>query len=65
MDANVFVYFINYEFFFQLKFLKEEKCATVCRKTYNGDNEEDEKKLQLLRTGMQLSYQHHWIVGEI
>ena len=46
--------------------MKDEKCAVVCKKkTYSGDNEEDEKKLQLLREGMQLSYQHHWIVGEI
>ncbi|XP_011506080.1 PREDICTED: transmembrane 9 superfamily member 2 [Ceratosolen solmsi marchali] len=50
---------------YKLKFLKEERCATVCRKTYTGDNEEDEKKLQLLRTGMQLSYQHHWIVDNM
>ena len=44
--------------------MKDEKCAVACRKRYTN-KEEDEKKLQLLKTGMQLSYQHHWIVGKI
>lgn len=51
--------------FVQLKFLKEEKCAVACIRNYTGGVPEDEQKLQLLKTGMQLSYQHSWIVGKI
>ncbi|XP_058809280.1 transmembrane 9 superfamily member 2 isoform X2 [Phymastichus coffea] len=51
---------------YKLKFKVDEKCAKVCSvKKYSGDNEEDEKKLQVLRTGIQYSYQHHWIVDNM
>ena len=45
--------------------MKNVECAKACTKTYIGGNEESERKLLLLKKGMALNYQHHWIVGEI
>ncbi|XP_001606496.2 transmembrane 9 superfamily member 2 isoform X2 [Nasonia vitripennis] len=50
---------------YKLQFLKEEKCAIACIKNYTGGIPEDEQKLQLLKTGMQLAYQHSWIVDNM
>lgn len=51
--------------YFQLEFLKDVKCAKACVKTYTGGYPTSEKKLQLLRKGMAMNYQHHWIVGRV
>ena len=51
--------------FFKLEFLKPVSCAKVCTKSYFGGSDESERKLQLLKKGMALNYQHHWIVGKI
>lgn len=45
--------------------MKDVKCATVCGKVYVGGDENSEKKLQLLRKGIAVNYQHHWIVGKV
>jgi len=45
--------------------MKDIKCKTTCTKLYVGGVESDEKKLQLLRKGIAVNYQHHWIVGKI
>ncbi|XP_014210743.1 transmembrane 9 superfamily member 2 isoform X2 [Copidosoma floridanum] len=50
---------------YKLQFLKEEKCAVVCQKNYTIGAEESEKKLNLLKMGIKLSYQHHWIVDNM
>ncbi|XP_043463720.1 transmembrane 9 superfamily member 2 isoform X1 [Leptopilina heterotoma] len=50
---------------YKLEFLKTYNCAKVCVKTYTGGNEEDNRKLQLLKKGMALNYQHHWIVDNM
>ncbi|XP_051159040.1 transmembrane 9 superfamily member 2 isoform X2 [Leptopilina boulardi] len=50
---------------YKLEFLKPYNCAKVCSKTYAGDNEDDRKKLQFLKKGMALNYQHHWIVDNM
>ncbi|XP_014233286.1 transmembrane 9 superfamily member 2 isoform X1 [Trichogramma pretiosum] len=50
---------------YKIKFLKEEKCAVVCKRKYTGGNKEDEKKLETLKEGMQLSYKHFWIVDNM
>ncbi|XP_039278879.1 transmembrane 9 superfamily member 2 [Nilaparvata lugens] len=49
---------------YKIEFKKDEECATICKKTYVGGNAESEGKLSLLKKGMSLNYQHHWIVGE-
>lgn len=45
--------------------MKPVKCATVCRKVYTGGDENSEKRLELLRKGIAVKYQHHWIVGRV
>lgn len=45
--------------------MKDVKCAPTCTKSYEGGNENTEKKLQLLRKGIAVNYQHHWIVGKV
>lgn len=50
---------------YKLEFLKPLTCACACTKTYIGGDEESEKKLQFLKKGMALNYQHHWIVDNM
>ncbi|CAD1477648.1 unnamed protein product, partial [Heterotrigona itama] len=49
----------------KLEFMKNVKCAIVCKKTYNGGNRDSEKKLEFLKKGMAFNYQHHWIVDNM
>lgn len=50
---------------YQIDFLENIQCKHVCTKTYKGSNLEDNKKLSLLKKGMSLNYQHHWIVDNM
>lgn len=46
----------------QFKFKRDVKCKTVCTKTYKKGKQDDATKLDFLKMGMQLNYQHHWLV---
>ncbi|KAK2582521.1 hypothetical protein KPH14_004818 [Odynerus spinipes] len=50
---------------YKLEFMKPVTCTVACTKTYTGGNEASEKKLQFLKKGMALNYQHHWIVDNM
>ncbi|XP_076630033.1 transmembrane 9 superfamily protein member 2 isoform X2 [Colletes latitarsis] len=50
---------------YELRFLENKKCAVTCKKTYKGGDKESEKKLDFLKKGMALNYQHHWIVDNM
>ncbi|MGH0153289.1 UNVERIFIED_CONTAM: hypothetical protein FKN15_024445 [Acipenser sinensis] len=50
---------------FQFEFKKEEQCKHVCTKTYDTKKTEDRQKLEFLKKGMLLNYQHHWIVDNM
>jgi len=52
-----------YEIFFN----KEKgKCKTVCTKNYDpGSKQDDMIKLDFLKKGMRMNYQHHWIVDNM
>ncbi|EFN74328.1 Transmembrane 9 superfamily member 2 [Camponotus floridanus] len=50
---------------YKLEFLKDIKCASTCTKVYTAGDENSEKKLQLLRKGIAVNYQHHWIVDNM
>ncbi|CAK9821413.1 Transmembrane 9 superfamily member 2 [Anthophora retusa] len=50
---------------YTLEFMKDEKCAVACRRTYIGGDKESEKKLEFLKKGIALNYQHHWIVDNM
>ena len=51
-----------YEIFFN----KESgKCKTVCTKEYDSSKKDDNVKLDFLKKGMSMNYQHHWIVDNM
>ncbi|XP_043255737.1 transmembrane 9 superfamily member 2 [Colletes gigas] len=50
---------------YELRFLEDKTCVVACKKTYKGGDKESEKKLDFLKKGMALSYQHHWIVDNM
>ncbi|KAL4608818.1 transmembrane 9 superfamily member 2-like [Arapaima gigas] len=50
-----------YKFTFNVK----KQCVPVCTKSYNTKNQEDKAKLDFLKKGMLLNYQHHWIVDNM
>ncbi|KAM6952703.1 transmembrane 9 superfamily member 2-like [Lycodopsis pacificus] len=50
---------------YKVYFKQDVKCQAVCSKTYKKDNKEDATKLEFLKMGMQLNYQHHWIIDNM
>ncbi|KAG8144644.1 putative Transmembrane 9 superfamily member protein [Naja naja] len=50
---------------YKFTFKKDEKCKKVCVKSYDPQNPEDRNKLDFLKKGMQLNYQHHWIIDNM
>lgn len=60
------VIIMGFNFFvFQFKFNQNVKCKEVCTKTYKKGTRQDMAKLDFLKMGMQLNYQHHWLVFNI
>ena len=51
---------------YEISFLKDAgKCKTVCTKEYDSSKKEDVVKLDFLKKGMSMNYQHHWIVDNM
>ncbi|XP_046529700.1 transmembrane 9 superfamily member 2-like isoform X4 [Equus quagga] len=50
---------------YQFSFNKTETCVKVCVKSYDIANEDQMKKLAFLKKGIELSYQHHWIIDNM
>lgn len=50
---------------YKIDFLVNQSCTVLCRKNYVKGKLEDMKKLTLLKKGMSLNYQHHWIVDNM
>ncbi|XP_071453601.1 transmembrane 9 superfamily member 2 [Hetaerina americana] len=50
---------------YAIDFLKEKECEYLCERNYTGGEKESERKLMLLKRGMSLNYQHHWIVDNM
>ncbi|XP_042349821.1 transmembrane 9 superfamily member 2 isoform X1 [Plectropomus leopardus] len=50
---------------YKVNFKQDVKCSTVCTKTYKKGSQEDATKLDFLKMGMQLNYQHHWIIDNM
>ncbi|XP_012696986.1 transmembrane 9 superfamily member 2 [Clupea harengus] len=50
---------------YKFTFKKDETCVKVCTKSYDVKNKDDKKNLDFLKSGMQLNYQHHWIVDNM
>ncbi|KAE8285736.1 Transmembrane 9 superfamily member 2 Precursor [Larimichthys crocea] len=50
---------------YKFNFKQDVPCKTVCTKTYKKGTKEDVTKLDFLKMGMQLNYQHHWIIDNM
>ncbi|XP_046998988.1 transmembrane 9 superfamily member 2 [Schistocerca americana] len=50
---------------YQIKFLEDQSCSVACIKNYTGTDKDSETKLGLLRRGIGLNYQHHWIIDNM
>uniref|UniRef100_A0A8C7DUZ0 Transmembrane 9 superfamily member n=1 Tax=Oncorhynchus kisutch TaxID=8019 RepID=A0A8C7DUZ0_ONCKI len=50
---------------YKFSFKKDVKCQELCTKVYTKGKSEDKNMLDFLKRGMQLNYQHHWIVDNM
>ncbi|XP_044924120.1 transmembrane 9 superfamily member 2 isoform X2 [Mustela putorius furo] len=50
---------------YKFSFNKTETCRKVCVKSYDKGNDHHKKKLAFLKKGIQLNYQHHWIIDNM
>ncbi|XP_057705735.1 transmembrane 9 superfamily protein member 5 isoform X2 [Corythoichthys intestinalis] len=50
---------------YKFNFKQDVKCKEVCTKTYKKDVQEDATKLEFIKMGMLLNYQHHWIIDNM
>ncbi|XP_068596995.1 transmembrane 9 superfamily member 2 [Brachionichthys hirsutus] len=50
---------------YKFAYKKPMTCQKVCTKTYKPSNPSDKAKLDFLKKGMLLNYQHHWIVDNM
>uniref|UniRef100_A0A673A1N9 Transmembrane 9 superfamily member n=1 Tax=Sphaeramia orbicularis TaxID=375764 RepID=A0A673A1N9_9TELE len=50
---------------YEFQFKKAAVCKKVCTKAYDTNISSDKNKLDFLKKGMLLNYQHHWIVDNM
>ncbi|XP_019718877.1 transmembrane 9 superfamily protein member 5 isoform X2 [Hippocampus comes] len=50
---------------YKFNFKQDVKCKAVCTKTYKKDSQQDATRLDFIKMGMQLNYQHHWIIDNM
>uniref|UniRef100_A0A8D0HGJ4 Transmembrane 9 superfamily member n=1 Tax=Sphenodon punctatus TaxID=8508 RepID=A0A8D0HGJ4_SPHPU len=50
---------------YKFKFNEEVMCHLACAKYYYPEKEDHREKLAFLKKGMQLNYQHHWIIDNM
>lgn len=50
---------------YKFTFKKDQKCKFVCTKSYKKGSQEEATRLDFLKMGMQLNYQHHWIIDNM
>ncbi|XP_056294813.1 transmembrane 9 superfamily member 2 isoform X2 [Pseudoliparis swirei] len=50
---------------YKVSFKQDVKCKKVCTQTYKKGDKENAAKLDFLKMGMQLNYQHHWIIDNM
>ncbi|XP_055376353.1 transmembrane 9 superfamily member 2 [Condylostylus longicornis] len=50
---------------YKIEFLKNVECQKVCTKEYIGGNPDSDRRLMVLKKGISLNYQHHWIVDNM
>ncbi|CAH1972904.1 unnamed protein product [Acanthoscelides obtectus] len=50
---------------YKIRFMENQTCTLLCKKTYSSNDPQDNLKLSILRKGIGLNYQHHWIVDNM
>ncbi|KRT79308.1 hypothetical protein AMK59_7203, partial [Oryctes borbonicus] len=50
---------------YKIEFMKNDTCKKLCLKSYTAGKELDETLLSIIRKGISLNYQHHWIVDNM
>ncbi|NWX03151.1 TM9S2 protein, partial [Caloenas nicobarica] len=50
---------------YKFTFKEQQTCQKVCTRSYDPENSADKSKLAFLKKGMQLNYQHHWIIDNM
>ena len=50
---------------YAIKFMENKTCAVACTKSYMGGQSDSDRKMMILKKGMSLNYQHHWIVDNM
>lgn len=45
--------------------MTNKTCSLLCSKKYEKGSLDDTRKLMLLKKGMSLNYQHHWIIDNM
>ncbi|KAL0974135.1 hypothetical protein UPYG_G00216100 [Umbra pygmaea] len=50
---------------YKFSFKEDKKCQKLCTRSYVKDNADHKAALEFLKRGMQLNYQHHWIVDNM
>ncbi|XP_029020387.1 transmembrane 9 superfamily member 2 isoform X2 [Betta splendens] len=50
---------------YKFSFKENVQCKGVCTRTYKKDDQKDTAKLDFIKMGMQLNYQHHWIIDNM
>ncbi len=60
-SANLFSSFSSAR---QMDFMQSKPCHSACTKKYTAHDKEAEKRVDTIKKGISLNYQHHWIVGK-
>ncbi|XP_012938444.1 transmembrane 9 superfamily member 2 [Aplysia californica] len=50
---------------YSMSFNKDVMCKTVCNRTYTPGDKVSQDKLSFLKRGIDLNYQHHWILDNM
>lgn len=50
---------------YKINFLENVECAKVCTRSYTGGDPDSDRRLLILKKGMSLNYQHHWIMDNM
>ncbi|XP_050527570.1 transmembrane 9 superfamily member 2 [Daktulosphaira vitifoliae] len=50
---------------YKISFMKDESCKKLCTKKYDPEDSKSQMKLSVLKRGMSLNYQHHFIVDNM
>ncbi|XP_023298241.2 transmembrane 9 superfamily member 2 [Lucilia cuprina] len=50
---------------YKINFLEDIECKAVCSKHYMGGESDSDRRMMVLKKGISLNYQHHWIVDNM